>query len=151
MHPEMKEVQLDIPLYKKIAIALDFSENDPKLLSYAIGLGHPHTSYILIHVVESVSAALWASQSDDYETQKDKMQLEGYVAQLQAKGLQAEAKLGFRHRSREIVRLVTETNADLLVMGAHGHKGFKDLLYGQTVNTVRHHLTIPVLTVNLKG
>jgi manganese transport protein len=38
----------------------------------------------------------------------------------------------------------------MLVVGAHGHRGIKDLIYGQTVNTVRHELRIPVLMVTLK-
>ena len=33
-------------------------------------------------------------------------------------------------------------------MGAHGHKGFKDLLLGTTVDAVRHKIKIPVLIVN---
>jgi manganese transport protein len=58
--------------------------------------------------------------------------------------------LGFRNRAREIVRMVKESRADMLVVGAHGHRGIKDLIYGQTVNTVRHQLKIPVLMVNMK-
>jgi manganese transport protein len=45
--------------------------------------------------------------------------------------------------------MVREQNADLLVIGAHRHAGIKDLIYGETVNTVRHELKIPVLVVNL--
>jgi manganese transport protein len=37
----------------------------------------------------------------------------------------------------------------MLVAGAHGHTGFKDLIYVETVNTVRHELKIPVLIVNV--
>jgi manganese transport protein len=37
----------------------------------------------------------------------------------------------------------------MLVMGAHGHTGLQDFIYGETVNTVRHELKIPVLIVNL--
>jgi manganese transport protein len=47
------------------------------------------------------------------------------------------------------VRLAKELEVDMLVMGAHRHSGLKDILYGETVNTVRHELTIPVLIVNL--
>jgi manganese transport protein len=47
------------------------------------------------------------------------------------------------------VRLVKENNADMLVIGAHGHSGIKDLLYGQTVDSVRHELKIPVLVVSM--
>jgi manganese transport protein len=151
IHPEMEKIVLDIPQYHKIAIALDFSESDKKLISYAIGQGNVNTQYILVHVVESVSARLWGSQSYDYETRKDQLQLDAYVAQLNKKGIRATGLLGFKNRAKEIVRLVKESNADMLVAGAHGHRGFKDLIYGQTINTVRHDLKIPVLMVNVKN
>jgi manganese transport protein len=150
IHPEMEKIILNIPQYHKIAVALDFSENDKKLISYAIGQGNTNTEYILIHVVESVSAKLWGSQSYDYETKKDKMQLDSYVDQLKQNGFQATSLLGFKNPAKEIVRLVKESDADMLVVGAHGHRGIKDLIYGQTVNTVRHELRIPVLMVTLK-
>jgi len=150
IHPEMEKIILNIPKYDKIAVALDFSENDKKLISYAIGQGNTNTKYILIHVVESVSAKLWGSQSYDYETKKDKVQLDSYVDQLKQNGFQATSLLGFKNPAKEIVRLVKESAADMLVVGAHGHRGIKDLIYGQTVNTVRHELKIPVLMVTLK-
>ena len=146
----MEKITLNIPVYHKIAIALDFSENDQKLISNAIGQGNKSTQYILLHVVESASAHLWNSQSYDYETRKDQMQLNSYVSQLTEKGFKASGMLGFKNRSKEIVRLVKDARADMLVVGTHGHKGFKDVIYGQTVNSVRHELTIPVLMVNLK-
>jgi manganese transport protein len=37
----------------------------------------------------------------------------------------------------------------MLVIGAHGHSGIKDFFYGETINSVRHVLKIPVLVVNL--
>jgi manganese transport protein len=140
---------LTIPTYNNIAIALDFSANDHKIISYAIGQGKADANYLLIHIVESASAKLHGEDSDDFETKKDKAQLESYAIQLKEKGFTASAELGFRNRVKEIVRIVNEKNADMLVIGAHGHKGVKDILYGQTVNAVRHELKIPVLIVNL--
>ncbi|HEU4858558.1 MAG TPA: Nramp family divalent metal transporter [Chitinophagaceae bacterium] len=138
-----------IPTYDKIAVAIDFSANDPKLIAHAIGQAKNNTSFILIHVVESVSATIYGNESDDLETRKDKEKLNAYVSQLIAKGFIAEGILGFKHRSREIVRIVKESNADMLVIGAHGHSGLKDIIYGETTNAVRHELSIPVLVVNL--
>ncbi len=150
IHPEIKNIMVEIPHYNKIAIALDFSDNDKKLISHAIGQGNPGTEFVLIHIVESASAILWGSQSADYETEKDQNQLDDYVTQMQAKKLKASGLLGYRRRAKEIVRLVKECGADMLVVGAHGHTGIKDLIYGQTVNTVRHELQIPILMVSLK-
>ena len=150
IHPEIKSITIDIPLYNKIAIALDFTDNDKKLISHAIGQGNHDTEFILVHVVESASAKLWGSQSNDYETIKDQNQLDNYVQQLKDKDYRANGMLGFRNRAKEIVRLVKESEADMLVVGAHGHTGIKDLIYGQTVNSVRHELQIPILMVSLK-
>ena len=150
MHPEIEEMNhLTIPEFKVIAIALDFSEKDQKLIAFALGQGKENTRYILVHVVESASAKLLGNDSDDYETRKDKERMDWYVDQLQQLGHSVEGHLGFRNRAKEIVRIVKELNADMLVAGAHGHTGFKDLIYGETVNTVRHELKIPVLIVNV--
>jgi len=59
------------------------------------------------------------------------------------------SRLGYISRSKEIVRIVHEEGAEILVIGAHGHSGLKDFIYGETVNTVRHELQIPVLIVHL--
>ena len=140
---------LVLPVYNKIAVALDFSENDNKILSAALGQGTTATSYVLLHIVESVSAKMHGKESDDYETNKDKERMDIYLQQLTDKGIKVTAEIGFKHRVKEIVRIVKENNADMLVIGAHGHTGIKDLLYGETVNAVRHELKIAVLVVTL--
>ncbi len=152
IHPDMDLntiKNLNIPSFDKIAIALDFSEHDEKLLAYAIGQGRKDTHYLLVHIVESASAKLFGQESDDYESRKDKERMDSYVRELQSRGFTAEGYLGYKNRAKEIVRLVKGVNADMLVMGAHGHTGLKDFIYGETVNTVRHELKIPVLIVNL--
>lgn len=150
LHPEAVALeQIAIPVYNKIAVALDFSKNDLKLITHAIGQGNKDTSYVLIHVVESAATRLMEKDTDDLETRKDQEQLNIYVQQLKEKDITATGLLGFNDRAKEIVRLVKENNADMLVIGAHGHSGIKDLLYGQTIGSVRHELKIPVLVVNV--
>ena len=150
MHSDLNAINnLIIPQFKSIAIALDFSENDQKLIAFAIGQGREDTRYTLLHIVESASARLLGTDSDDYETRKDQERMDSYVQMMQQRGLNASGHLGFKKRSKEIVRIAREVNADMLVAGAHGHTAFKDLVYGETVNTVRHELNIPVLIVNV--
>ncbi|HTL10475.1 MAG TPA: Nramp family divalent metal transporter [Chitinophagaceae bacterium] len=141
--------QFQIPQFKHIAVALDFSGHDERLVSFALGQGGADTRYILVHVVESASAHLLGDATADLESSKDKEQLASYAQQLLKRGNHAVARLGYRHRVTEIVRIVKEEKADLLVMGAHGHTAIKDLVYGETINKVRHELKIPVLVVNL--
>lgn len=150
VHPEQnKSAQLVTPAFERIAVALDFSENDDRLLAFALGQGRENARYQLIHIVESASAKLLGTESDDYETRKDKERMDAYVVMLQQRGLTVNGFLGYKHRASEIARIAKEEKADLLVMGAHGHTALKDFIYGQTVNTVRHELKIPVLIVNL--
>jgi len=150
IHPKPDhDMEFDIPEFGKIAVALDFSKDDPKLISYALAQGKTHASYLLIHVVESVSARLLGQESDDHETKEDEKRLLFYKNALQEKGYQAEIALGFDKRASEIARLTKEHEADILVIGAHGHSGIQDFIHGQTVNTVRHELKIPVLVVNI--
>lgn len=150
IHPEVNRLKnLVIPSFNNIAIALDFSENDEKLLAYALGQGKENARFLLIHIVESASAKVFGDESDDYESRKDKEHLDNYILQLKAQGVKATGFLGYKNRAKEIVRITKLINADMLVMGAHGHTGIQDFIYGETVNTVRHELKIPVLIVNL--
>jgi manganese transport protein len=99
--------------------------------------------------VESVPAKLLEKESDDLETRTDQQHLDFYVERFKQLGYNAIGVLGFNRRSREIVRIIKEANADMLVIGAHGHAGIKDWFYGQTIDAVRHELKIPVLVVNV--
>jgi nucleotide-binding universal stress UspA family protein len=38
---------------------------------------------------------------------------------------------------------------DLIAMTTHGHRFFKDLLYGSTITQVRHRAKVPVLLMNV--
>lgn len=133
--------------YKRIAIALDFSNRDTQLIAHAISQSKEDTKLILIHIVESVPAKMLEFESDDFETRTDQNKLDDYVALLEKQGIKAENHLGFKRRNKEIVRIVKETQADLLIIGAHGHSGWKDWLYGATIDSVRHQLSIPVLII----
>lgn len=133
----------------RIAVALDFSKSDEKLIAYAVAQGHNEVTYILLHVVESASAKYSGAASDDDETRKDRQRLDNYGFQLQKMGYRAEVFIGYRNRVNEIIRIVKESEADMLVVGAHGHSGLKDYIFGETIEDVRHALSIPVLIVNV--
>ena len=150
IHPDAKSIgDLPIPHFNKIAVALDFTENDKKLIAYALGQGRENTTYLFIHIVESASAKLLGKESDDFETRKDNEQMEFYIQSLKERGLKAHGFIGFKNRAKEIIKIVVEQKADMLVVGAHRHTGLKDFIYGETINTVRHELQIPVLVVNV--
>jgi manganese transport protein len=136
-----------LPKYRKVAVAIDFSERDQNVLAHAIAQAGEGSTVVLIHIVESASAKILGVNSDDFETRGDQEKLDSYADQLKMQNVTAETHLGFRNRTKEIARLVKESNADLLIIGAHGHQGVRDWLYGETIDAVRHKLKIPVLIV----
>jgi manganese transport protein len=147
IHPKIPagliaDVQSEI--FGTIALALDFSDKDEKVIQYAIRLAKAQSSFILIHVVESASAIALGHEADDTETLNDKAYLDEYVAMFTEIGYNAQGILGFKSRVAEIARIVKTSNADLLVIGSHGHKTAKDWLFGETINSVRHKIDIPV-------
>jgi manganese transport protein len=150
LHPEADgSIPFEVPVYKKIGVALDFSKDDKKLIAHALGQGNTFSAYYLIHVVESAATRIMGDIVDDMETRNDQERLDQYASELSSKNISSTPILGFNDRVSEIVRIVEENNIDLLVIGSHGHKGLKDIVYGQTVSSVRHELKIPVLVINV--
>ena len=150
LHGEWAQLNnLSVSNIKRIAVALDFTKADEKLIAHALAQGNKDVSLVLIHVVESVSAKYLGSASDDEETRLDQQRLDHYCEQLQKQGYQAIGILGYKSRVAEIIRMVKDAEADMVVMGAHRHSGWKDYLFGETIEDVRHALQIPVLIVNV--
>ncbi|MFN0174842.1 MAG: Nramp family divalent metal transporter [Saprospiraceae bacterium] len=147
-HGTFKGVEtLKAPEYHAIAIALDFSEADQKTLEHALHVGSKSANYFLFHAVETAGAWVMGSEIQDLETNADVKNLEQYASALRELGYSCEAFIGFGSAKKAIPLLVKEKKADLLVMGAHGHRAFKDLIFGTTVGAVRHAVDIPVLIV----
>jgi manganese transport protein len=71
---------------------------------------------------------------------------------LRAQGIEVEVAVAHSQDPKaEIIRLARSLKPDLLVMGAHGHKGIQDIVFGQTINAVRHSLDVPLLIVRNEG
>src|SRR5439155_11743949 len=87
VHKTMEEKQeIQLPSYKTIAVALDFSIKDTILIDNIIKKADKSTLIILIHIVESASAKILGQQADDLESRKDQEKLDEYVSFLETKG-----------------------------------------------------------------
>src|SRR5580765_458926 len=139
--PHKKYLPLEFEIknqFKRIAVTLDFSEKDQETISRALTTGGIDAEYLLIHVEESAGAMMMEKDISDLETNEDYENLKRYVSTLSEKGYHVIYELGQGRRSKIIPELVKKFNADLLVMGAHGHRGIKDFILGETINAVRH-------------
>jgi manganese transport protein len=132
---------------KRIAISVDFSSADAVALNHAFELGGMEAKYTLIHIVETVGAMVYGENIEDHETLIDEKLLAEYKNMLSEKGFKVKTKLGFGKPNKVIPEIINEGTFDVLVMGTHGHTGFKDLIFGTTVDKLRHKISIPLFIV----
>jgi manganese transport protein len=135
------------PVYSRIAVCIDFSAMDVIAIRSALAQGGHDAQYVLVHVVETAGAMVYGSDIADRESGEDKAALQNYADQLKARDFNVDIMVGFGNPKRRIPEMTKTFNAELLVMGAHGHNFIKDLVFGTTVNSVRHRVDIPVFIV----
>ncbi len=132
----------------KVAIAVDFSKSDEAAINHALRIAGTNAHFTLIHVVETVGALMYGSETADHESAADKKLLDDYKKLLAQKNITVDVLLGYGKPHLALSELVAKYEFDLLVMGTHGHAGFKDLLFGTTIDKLRHRLKIPLFIVN---
>jgi len=131
-----------------IAAALGRDDGDAAIVSRALSLAKAEKALLtLIHVVDSAPAQVYDLEVYDEHTRDDEQYLLDIADELRSSGVGVEIALAYGEPSRELAAFVSAHAIDLLVMGSHGHRLIGDLLWGQTVDPVRHRVHIPVLVV----
>ena len=97
--------------------------------------------------VEGVSGQLYGREAYDNEARTDQDHLEAIAEQVRSSGVEVIAMLGYGNVPEQIIKFSNESGIDLLVMGGHRHRGWKDIFFGASISEVRHRLEIPVLVV----
>lgn len=133
--------------FERIAVTVDFSTSDNKAINRAIQFGNTGSTLILIHILESTNAVVYGEDAFDLEREEDYQKLKHYQEQLQQKNIKTEIQLGFGNPKQSIPELIEKNNCDMIVMGTHGHSGFKDIILGTTIETVRHNIKVPLVLV----
>lgn len=148
-HRQTKDLsQLENISYRRIAIALDFGAGDLRALSHALSFHKREVQFVLFHVVESPGAQLLGQNLQNTEVKEDQQRLEEYVSIMRQNGCETTGILGFGSPIKELIRLTQAHKIDMLIMNSHGHRGIDDVIYGATVDSVRHQLKIPVLVIS---
>jgi manganese transport protein len=137
------------PIYQRILVPLDHTDLDRLAVNHAAAMARSHGAKIfLLHVEEGVTSQLYGADASTAEVELGEAYLEKIARSFREQGIPVETAIS--HSSspkREIVRYAHEIHPDLVIMGAHGHGGLKDLIFGNTINPVRHDLDIPMLIV----
>jgi manganese transport protein len=136
--------------YSTILVPLDHSDADRDAIANALSLAKlHHARIVLLHVEEGVTSQMFGSQSSTAEIAEGQQYLARIVESLREQNVSVQVLV--RHGTRpakEIVAAVETIQPDVVVMASHGHRGVKDLIFGTTINSVRHHIRVPLLIVS---
>ena len=139
-------------MYKKILVALENGAADQRLLPHISQLARQvGAELLLLHVADG-----WAARNfeqlklaESAEMKADTAYLETTAAQLRAAtGLHVDTLLALGNPPNEIVRIAAQSGCDLIALASHGHKLIGDIVYGSTIDKVRHDTAIPLLVVS---
>jgi manganese transport protein len=135
--------------YHRILVPLDHTELDRKALSHAASMAKMHGAKLyLLHVEEGVTSRVYGPLSSTAEVEAGEHYLERIAESLRADGIDVETAIVHAPRpGQQIVQYASEIQPDLIIMGAHGHRRLKDLIFGNTITPVRHELRVPLLIV----
>jgi manganese transport protein len=139
--------------YQRILVALDHTSLDREAIAHAAAMARAQGARLfLVHVEEGATSRLYGQMASDAEVRAGEDYLEGVRRSLEQDGIATEGIIAYSSNpGEEIVRVAREVGADLLVMGAHGHRRVKDFLLGDTIEPVRHALDTPILIVRKPG
>jgi manganese transport protein len=137
------------PQYRKILVTLDHTGADAAAVAHAVTLARGYQARVLLlHVEEGVTSQVYGDEASTAEVEAGAAYFTDWLRRVREQGVEADLVVVHgRDPKHEIIRTARALEADLLVMGAHGHRGIKDLVYGATINEVRHALDAPVLVV----
>lgn len=135
--------------YHRILVPLDHSERDRDALAHAVATAKLHSATIhLLHVEEGVTSQLYGALASTEEVEEGVRYFDEIAAKVRAEGIATEVAVVHAKTPREaIIQYSRDIHPDLVIMGAHGHSGLKDLIFGTTINAVRHGVAAPVLIV----
>jgi manganese transport protein len=133
----------------RIGVALEHGQADAEILNRALSLAQPdreRTDLLLLHVVDTPVTRVHGADTADRETGADARYLDELVQTLRERGYRVRSVLLYGpDPAGQLVGYLRSDPVDLLVVGSHGHGLVRDLLFGQTVDRVRHQLDVPML------
>jgi nucleotide-binding universal stress UspA family protein len=141
-------------MFRRILVALDHSPADVILLSWVKQLARLTGAGLLLLHVSTGWRAQWQTDlnlADSDEMQEDRAYLHQVENGLRNEGLAVEARHASGKPADEILKTARTDECDLIAMATHGHHLLLDLIYGETIDRVRHEAEIPLFVVRARG
>jgi manganese transport protein len=135
--------------YQRILVPLDHTDRDREALQHATALAKAHGAQLcLIHAEEDVTSQIYGEDSSSAEVTAGQKYFEEIRKAIEGEGIDVHLQVVYAQSPRDaIIKCARDFRPDLIVMGAHGHRGIRDLVFGTTINAVRHQVQAPVLIV----
>jgi manganese transport protein len=135
-------------VFKKILVALDNTTSDETLLGEISELARLFKAdLLLVHVSDG-----WVARNYDLlklapseEMEEDQRYLEKVAGLLEKQGLRTKSLLALGDPPNEILKVCSDEGCDMIAMTTHGHRLLADVLYGSTIDKVRHRAPVPLL------
>jgi nucleotide-binding universal stress UspA family protein len=137
-------------MYSRILVPLENSPYDDAILAHVARLAHASgAAILLIHVADGFAARNMQQLElrESEELRADRAYLKRMTTFLETAGFRVDSVLAGGDPVTEIIAAAEREHCDLIAMSTHGHRFFKDLLFGSVAESVRHRCTIPVLLV----
>jgi manganese transport protein len=138
--------------YKKVGLALEGKrDKDEQIYNGSIDLIKSMNAEVyLINIVQSVTGRFVGELVADKDAFEMNEYLNTFAEKFKAEGIQSQIIIGGGEPKEEIIRIAKKENLELLIAGSHGHKFISDIIYGSTIEGVRHGVQLPVLAIPVK-
>jgi nucleotide-binding universal stress UspA family protein len=143
-------------MFQTILCPVDFSESSDRALDYALAVARRHEGRVsVMHVLPTVLAdpELYPYLSEPVLPSADAKdrayrRLGEFVHRAIAEGIGADVILEDGDVVEEVLKKAKRLEADLIVMGTHGRRGFRRLLLGSVTERVLRQSEAPVLSIS---
>lgn len=140
---------------KSLLAATDLSESSVAALRYARMLAERFRAKLTViysdplgYPIEVIGAgaSMFLASTPEHMARL-RAEVEQHVEPVLA-GLPYDVQISIGPPSEMIVRTANQRNVDVIVMGTHGHRGWRRAVLGSVAENVLHTASCPVLTVN---
>ncbi len=136
--------------FAKIVVAVDFEAASQRAVDVAVAMSRASGASVTLLHVYALPIAPYAEglvwPAADFEAAA-KRALEREIARVAGPGTHVEGAVRCGGAADQIIEVVKELGADLVVMGTHGRKGVSRMLLGSVAERVVRTSPVPVLTI----
>ena len=144
-------------MYERLLVPFDGGEHATAALEHALELAATHDATVhALYVIDTSTSPLVVSKDEVRDGLREVGEDAAGKAFAQAEALAEEYDVDLQTNIREgspdgeILAAANAVNADLVVMGTHGHEGLSRRLLGSVTERVVRESPVPVLTVRVE-